>query len=47
MKTISLEGKWKNLRNLVSQLEEQGWTVVSCEGDAEFRYTTVELVNES
>ena len=47
MKTISLEGKWANLRNLVSQLEEQGWTVVSCEPDERFRFTTVELVNES
>ncbi len=41
--TITFEGKWANLRNLVSQMEEQGWSVVSCEPDAEFRWTTVVL----
>jgi len=40
---ITFEGKWANLRNLVSQMEEQGWSVVSCEGDAEFRRTVVVL----
>lgn len=38
--TISLQGKWKNLRSLVQQMTEQGWSVVSCEPDEMFQFTT-------
>lgn len=47
MKTISLQGKWKNLRSLVQQMTEQGWSVVSCEPDDSFTFTTIVLANES
>jgi len=40
---ITFEGKWANLRNLVTQMEEQGWSVVSCEGNETFTLTVVVL----
>jgi hypothetical protein len=45
--TISIEGKWANLRSLVDKFTDQGWELVSCEPDSEFRFTTVELTNET
>lgn len=41
--SISLEGRWMNLRNLVQSLIDDGWVITRIEPNAEFTLTEVEM----
>lgn len=45
--TITLEGKWKNLRRTVQSLLDQNWIIVKIEPDEDWKLTRLEMTNET
>lgn len=40
---LTIEGKWRNIRRIVSALIDDGWTALSMQPNETFTFTIVEL----